>query len=448
MNTSHSEAQHTGAATGLPNSLWAASACEAPATVPLTGDLETSIAIIGAGFTGLSAAIHLAAGGQDVTVVEATEVGFGGSGRNVGLVNAGLWVNPEEIEAELGLEQGHKLYQALDAGPDLVFSLIDKYDIRCEATRVGTLHLGHSPKGLKGLEERARQLTARGTPVELLDRQTAAEMTGTEEYYGALIDRRAGTIQPMGYARGLAHAALKEGARIFDHSPVTSLTRDEASDSWLIKTPKGSLRAGKVIMATNAYVGDLWKGLQQTFTPVNLFLNATAPLTEAQLKRVLPGKQGCWDTRDVMSFFRLDQAGRLLVGSVGKVADQGDASGFLNGWASHQLNKLFPGLFTDQEMRAQDFWNYSWSGQVAFTPEHVPRLHILAPGLLTCLGYSGRGICPGTVMGKAMAELLLGRPVEELPLPLSEPSKVFARTLVEQYYARGSDLYHIYQRLV
>ena len=430
----------------LPNSLWAASANQAPETHPLQGKQQASVVVIGAGFTGLSTALHLAEAGQSVVVLESEEIGYGGSGRNVGLVNAGLWINPDDIEAKLGKNYGQRLNKVLGTAPDLVFSLIDRFDIKCEANRKGTLHLSHSRSGDRYLNIKAEQLLQRGAPIKLLDTATTAELTGTEAYRGSLFDPRAGTIQPLSYARGLATAAQFLGAKIYTDSAVTEISTTTCGD-WRVTTAMGEITARNVILATNAYSEGLWKDLKQSYTPLYYFQFATDPLCSDALMKILPQKHACWDTRQVMSSFRLDDAGRLIVGSIGEVAEQG--SPFLQNWASSQLPKLFPEVFSASDLKKNDkFWRHGWSGRIALSEDNLPHLYPLAPGLLACVGYSGRGIGPGTVMGKAMAEHLLGTPLEELPLPSSQLHSVSGRKIREQYYARGSDLYHIYQRVV
>ncbi len=233
--------------------LWEASAPPPPATAPLAGDVTADVAIVGGGFTGLSAALHLAEGGASVALLEGVEIGFGGSGRNVGLVNAGLWVMPDALPAVLG-----DVSRPAPARPARRWPAggvrprgAPRHRLRGRARRHAALR--GRPQGLAEVAERARQWQARGAPVELLDAAETARRVGTTAYSGALLDRRAGTIQPLAYARGLAAAAIAAGARIFTESPVTAA--EDEGDGLAHPHPGGTVRARWVIVATNAYTG-------------------------------------------------------------------------------------------------------------------------------------------------------------------------------------------------
>jgi hypothetical protein len=221
--------------------LWEASAPPAPVTSALAGAVRADVAIVGAGYTGCSAALHLALGGASALVLDAAEIGFGGAGRNVGLVNAGLWVMPDTVPALLGEERGERLIAQLGAAPGLVFDLIARHDIACEAVRAGTLHCGVGRQGAAELAERARQWQRRGVAVELHEGAAAARLTGSAAYPAVLRDPRAGTIQPLAYARGLAAAAIRHGARIHTRSPAVAC--EDLGQEWRITTPGGTVTA-------------------------------------------------------------------------------------------------------------------------------------------------------------------------------------------------------------
>lgn len=421
----------------MTHGLWAATARGKPGLAQFSGECSTEVAVIGGGYTGLSAALHLARAGHGCVLLEANSVGFGGAGRNVGLVNAGLWLMPEDVVSLVGKEHGDTLIRVLGASPDLVYGLIDRYDIPCEPWRHGTLHCADSGAGYKALKERERQWQERGAPVRLLERDEAAELLGTRAYRGALLDKRAGTVQPLGYAFGLARAALKEGAALYDRSPVTALDRD--GSGYVLSTPQGRVRAKKVIVAVMGYPEQAFGQYADNMVPFNYFQFATAPLARSVLETVLPGRNGAWDTNLILSSFRLDEAGRLVVGSVGKV--DGWARNLNLAWARRTLARVFPGI-GEVEMA------YGWFGRIAMTPDHIPRFHIMGRDLAMVTGYNGRGIGPGTVFGKLLAGYMTDGSRADIPLPVSPVQSVAFRRLRGLFYEAGSRMYHFVQRRI
>ncbi len=412
--------------------LWEHSAPPAPVTVSLTESLNCDVAIIGAGFTGLSAALHLREMGANVTVLEAAEIGFGGSGRNVGLVNAGLWVQPQDVTRTLGPRFGPRLVAQLGDAPRLVFELIERHRIGCEAVHKGTLHCAVGEAGFREIEERARQWQSLGAPVELLDAAATAAKVGSRAYQGALLDRRAGTIQPLAYVRGLAAAALAAGARLFTASPVLSV--DDESARWCLKTRQGAVRAAWVIVATNAYSSSVWPQLRQEVVALPYFNLATRPLSEAQRAGILPERQGIWDTRQVLSSLRFDAQHRLVFGSVGALRGAGLA--IHRNWGRRALGQLFPAL------RGIEF-EHEWYGRIGMTSDAIPRFHPLARNTVAISGYNGRGIAPGTMFGRDMARLVAGKiGVADLSLPETAVTAPGFRVLRESAYEIGSQLVH------
>ena len=250
-------------------SLWDMSAEERAVALPMDGDISTDVAIVGGGFTGLSSALHLAERGMECHVLEAKQIGYGGSGRNVGLVNAGLWLPPQDIRSALGERRGAGFVETLGNAPEYVFSLIEKHQMRCEATRCGTIHAAHSRAGFEDLARRAEEWHRLGAPVDLLSSEEASEKIGTSVFHGGLLDHRAGTINPMGYVRGLARAAGGAGAKVHTGVTVTALRRD--NEKWIVETTGGRVTANSVVLGTNAYSDDLWPGLKRTFTRIHYF---------------------------------------------------------------------------------------------------------------------------------------------------------------------------------
>ncbi len=390
-----------------PISLWDTTAPEEKVAGDLPPGLETDVAIIGGGFTGLSAALHLARHGVACHVLEAAEIGFGGSGRNAGLVNAGVWLPPQHVRRALGEDRGMALIDLLGEAPSKVFALIEKYQIRCEATRSGTIHAAHARAGLRDLAIRHAEWQRLGAPVRLLTAGETREKTGTDAFHGGLLDERAGTINPMGYVRGLARAAQAEGAAISTGVPVQGFERVE--DKWRLRTGAGGVLANRVIIATNAYADALWPGLDRTFRKLHYFQIATEPLGD-RARHILPEGQGLWTTGTVMISMRREAGGRLLLGSMGKVI--GGGNGLSRAWAKKTLRRFFPAL-------GDVGWEDAWHGQLAMTPDHLPRIHTPAPGIFVPTGYNGRGITTGTVFGEALADHLAGGPEDALPVPVT-----------------------------
>ncbi|BCD85536.1 hypothetical protein PSm6_19430 [Pseudomonas solani] len=272
----------------LPSSLWAATAKPAVATPPLSESTQADVAIVGAGYTGLVTALHLAEAGVRVCVLDAGEPGWGASGRNGGQVIPGLKFDPEQLIAKFGAARGEAMIAAAGGAADEVFALIERLGIDCDATRKGWIQPAASPVAMRGLEQRAGQWRARGVEVELLDKPAVARRIGSVNYLGGWVDPRAGSVQPMSYARGLARAAVERGAKVHGHSRVTGLRREEGG--WVLSTAGGAqVRAERVLLAGNGYTDDLWPGLRQTLIAANSFIVATQPLPAHLRHSVLPG---------------------------------------------------------------------------------------------------------------------------------------------------------------
>ena len=423
----------------ITHGLWADTAPAAPSLSSFKGERKTDIVIIGGGYTGLSAALHLAEQGTDTVLLEAEHIGFGGAGRNVGLVNAGLWLMPEDVIKIIGEEYGERVIGELGNSPDLVFDLIDKYGIECEAKRKGTLHCAHSLGGFKDLRQREEQWQRRGAPVRLLSKEEAEPKIGSKAFHGALLDLRAGTLQPLAYAHGLAHAAKNAGADLFVKSPVTKL--EQKGRNWKITTNKGIITAKAVIQACQGYASHGFKDHMKTLIPFNFFQFATKPLSQKIRKTILPEGHGAWDTNLILSSYRIDAAGRLIVGSVGSVDKFGH--GLHKNWAKRTINNIFPQIsdaVPDYELE------YGWSGRIAMTVNHVPRFHVYADNNISVTSFNGRGIGPGTLFGKLMAEYFLNDSNDNIPLPVSRPKNVITRGVRGVAYEAGARAYHFIQR--
>ena len=422
----------------ITHGLWADTTPTPPILSSFKGEKKTDIVIVGGGYTGLSAALHLAEKGVDTTLLEAEQIGFGGAGRNVGLVNAGLWLMPDDVVKILGQEYGERVIKELGNSPDLVFDLIKKHEIECEATRKGTLHCAHSLGGYKALRQRESQWQKLGAPVRLLSKEEAKPKIGSDAFYGALLDLRAGTVQPLAYAHGLAHAANNAGADLFIKSPVTKIEKKEKE--WKITTMDGKITAKAVIQACQGYPSHGFKESIKSLIPFNFFQFATSPLPDEIRRTILPQGHGAWDTNMILSSYRLDAEGRLVVGSVGSIDRFG--YGLHKNWAKRTINRVFPQI---DNVKIQ----YGWFGRIAMTTNHVPRFHVFEEDNISVTSYNGRGIGPGTLFGKLMAQYFLNDSDafnSNIPLPVLKPKNIITRRLRGLAYEAGARAYHFIQK--
>jgi glycine/D-amino acid oxidase-like deaminating enzyme len=331
----------------------------------------------------------------------------GASGRNGGQVNPGLKPDPEAILAAYGEDLGSRMLRLAARGPDLVFELVARHHIECEARRCGMLRAATHPRLVPDVRRTVGQYQRLGAPVEFLDRSAIGKATGTDRYHGALLDRRGGAVNPLAFAAGLARAAQGAGAALHGQSRILSLER--AGDSWSARGATGSVLAGSVLLATNGYTDGLWPGLKRTLVPVFSSIAATEPLSEAAARTILPGGQVLWESGTVTVYYRLDAARRLLIGGRGPMHEIGAARDI--GYILRYARRLWPAL-------AGVAWTHGWSGQLAITRDHVPHLHNPAPGLWICLGYNGRGVALATASGAHLARHIVD-PAAPLDLPLS-----------------------------
>jgi glycine/D-amino acid oxidase-like deaminating enzyme len=305
------------------------------------------------------------------------------------------------------------MIQTSEAAADLVFKLVEEHAIACDAVRSGWIQPAHTPDRLPMLRRRFEQWARRGADVAWLERDELASLTGTERYHGGWLDRRAGSVQPLAYARGLARAARAAGATVCGDTPATALAK--SGHGWRVETPRGAVVADQVLLCTNGYTDGLWPRLCETVVPVYSVQVATAPLSENVRRSILPGGQTVSDTRRVLSYFRLDGEGRLLMGGGGSA--YGGSVGRLAAGLKRRVAELLPQL-------TEPRFEHVWGGRVALTLDHLPHRHVLGPGLQAGLGYNGRGVAMATMMGQVLADHALARPKPEHDFPATTPQPI------------------------
>jgi len=288
--------------------------------------------------------------------------------------------------------------------PNVVFELIQRHQIACEALQSGTLRAAFGQGALNGIHHTAEQWMRRSSAVSFLERDAISGLTGTDRYVGALVDRRGGQLNPLGYARGLAAAAINAGAAVHGGTPVSRIGK--AGARWRLETPRGTVSAEKIILATNGYTGDLWPGLRQSIVPVYSAIVASEPVPD----NVMPTRSALYEMGNVTVYYRKDRDGRVLMGgrSVQRDASRPEELRYLIEYAI----RLWPAL---RDVR----WTHAWSGQLAITRDHYPHIHEPDETVLACLGYNGRGVAMSTAMGPELARRVVGGRAAEIAMPIT-----------------------------
>ena len=393
----------------LEPSLWFATAAAPPETGQIGGRLRTSVCIVGAGYTGLSTALHLAERGIDALVLEAKEIGNGGSGRNAGHCTPTFHVHEiPAIRKLLGEPFASRLIERQTNAANLVFDIIRRYDIDCEGVQTGYVQVAHAPAAMAKMERRCRYYQSVGKATRILDRDEAERLTGSPRYHGGWFHPEGGHLNPLGYARGLARAAMSRGARIFTHSPVTSIAAE--GDWWRVDTPTGSVVADKVVCGTGAYTKKVWPGLEDSFKRLGVAVMATQPIGDNLRKVIAPNNNTVVDSRGDAMIYKYNKEGRLVTSAFVE-GRRGRDVAYTKALMRHKLKWLLPQLMEVD-------WQYYWFGALDMQPKTIPRLFDLAPGIVASLGYSGRGVPTATMMGTVLAEWATGTPDADLALPL------------------------------
>jgi glycine/D-amino acid oxidase-like deaminating enzyme len=409
--------------TRMPESLWAAVTPPGPELPRLEGHVEADVVIIGAGFTGLSTALHLREAGVDVAIVEAAEPGFGGSGRNNGQVIPTLTrPDPEDIITK-HRAAGERFVALLRDCASTLFDVARRYQIQAEQEQAGWIQPVHSPGRIKIAERRVRQWSRVGADVEFLSREAVSKMLGSDAWFGGFWNRTGGHINPLALSRGLAHAALDRGARIYARSPASHFERQD--NRWIVTTPHGEIFGRALILATNAYTGEFEKQLAPEIArevmPVRSWQMATAPLSDAARKTIIPGRQAMSDTHGELYFARYDARNRLVTGG----ALVGTDTAPLKAAVGARLQKLWPQI-------GEVSFDYVWNGYVGMTTDFLPRIHRLGPDAWAWAGCNGRAVALSIAIGQELAKAAQGVPEQDLALPFTKPLPWVAHGLLRR----------------
>ena len=392
-------------------SYYAASAPEFEEFPAADGDIKCDVCIIGAGFTGLSAALHLAEAGIDAVVVDAHRAGWGASGRNGGQVGSGQRVGQDELEKQVGKEDARHLWQIGEDSKAIVKSLIARHGIECDY-KPGILHGMHRQRFVAGARDYAAKLQDEYDypHIRFVDGDEIRDMVGTAAYHGGTLDTDAGHLHPLKFARGLARAAVAAGARLFEMTEVTGYS---AGSPCRVETRSGTITAEHVIIACNGYLGEIEPAVAARVMPINNYILATEPLGEDRARELIRDDVAVADSKFVVNFYRLSADKRMLFG--GQESYGYRFPGDIKSFVREAMLSIYPQL-NDTRI------DFGWGGTLAVTMSRMPHLARVAPNVLSASGYSGHGVAMATLAGQMLANVIGGSAerfdiMERVPTP-------------------------------
>ena len=381
-----------------PNSYYHASQNRSVELSSLDGSRRADVCIIGAGYTGLSSALHLAQRGYDVVLLEARKPGWGASGRNGGQLCSGQRKDQQELTAMVGTDTARQFWDVAEAAKNLARQLIAEHGIDCDL-KPGIAHPNHKPAYARGTKAYVDFLRRQYDyqQIEYLERDAMAELVGSDSYFGGSLDMGAGHLHPLNYALGLTDAALSAGARIYQSTIVEGF--EEGSPNRIM-TKQGVVEADSVVLACNGYLGKLEPRVAGKIMPINNFVLATEPLTEAQLKVINPRDVAIADSRFVVNYYRLSADKRMLFGGGENYRQNFPAD--IASFVRKPMLQVYPQLEGSRI-------DYAWGGTLAVTLNRMPHFGRLGNNnTYYAQGYSGQGVAMATLAGKLIAEAIAG----------------------------------------
>lgn len=363
----------------------------------LDGSRRADVCIIGGGYTGLSSALHLAQRGYDVVLLEARKPGWGASGRNGGQVCTGQRKDQIELTKMVGADAARHFWDLAEAAKDTVRQLIAEHGIDCDL-KPGIAHPSHKFEYQRKSREYVDFLQREYDyqQIEYLEQDSMAELVGSDSYYGGSLDMGAAHLHPLNYALGIADAALAAGAKIYQDTPVRGYQEGQLNR---VQTDQGVVEAEHIVLACNGYLGKLEKRVAGKIMPINNFVIATEPLSEAQLKQINPRDVAIADSRFVVNYYRLSADKRLLFGGGENYSQNFPAD--IASFVRKPMLQVYPQL-------ADTRIAYAWGGTLAVTLNRMPHFGRVGNSIYHAQGYSGQGVAMASLAGRLIAEALSG----------------------------------------
>ena len=404
-------------------SWYEASVPERPEYSELDGSRQTDVVIIGGGYTGLSAAYHLAKQGADVVLIEAERFGDGASGRNGGQFGTGQRTWAEELEAEYGFERAKALFDVAEEAKAHLLAFASEHQIDMDYVP-GQISVVHKPRYLKQYERHAELMQSRFNYPHLrfIGRDETAALLGSSRYHGGVYDAGTGHIHPLKLLIGTAKVAKTAGAKLYENTRATGITT--TSGRVEVTTTHGTIVAKNAFIAVNAYGGTLEPISASHVMPIRSFIGATVPLGDDS--PVIPGGESIDDSRFVVRYFRRSKDGRLLFG--GREAYTADNPREISTHIRRQIAEIYPALGNVEITHA-------WGGSVGITMPRQPFVREVMPGVISAGGYSGHGVMLANFMGKLYADSISGKReklklFEELRIPAFPGGRTFRAPLL------------------
>lgn len=393
------------------NSYYSATALLVEECTSLQGEVEADVCVIGAGFTGLSSALHLAEQGLKVVLLDAEKIAWGASGRNGGHVGTGQRIGQQELEKKYGVDTAKQFWNFGLEATGLVRQLIEKHQIDCDLKQ-GILHVACKPGDVDYMKSSASHLnkTYGYQEMHFVDKSEVNQMLGSAKYHAGQLDKGAMHIHPLNYALGLAKAALNAGVKIYENSRVTHY---EQGDTVRVYTDSGRVNAKNLVLACNGYLEKLESKMAAKIMPINNFILATEPLDENLARSLIRDDVAVQDSLFVINYWKLSADNRLIFGGGENYTKRfpSDIKAFVRKYMLRVYPQLAPAKI-----------DYAWGGTLAITMNRMPHFGQLADNIFYAQGYSGHGVPTATFAGKLIAEAITGNPqrfntIANLPMP-------------------------------
>lgn len=420
----------------LPNSMWEATANKRPSYPRLQGDYYCDVVIVGGGFTGLSAAYHLQEMKYDTIVLEQSRVGYGASGRNGGEVLTGYLGSMKSWADAKGLEAAREMWKLSLDSIDLIENIIKENNIQCDFVRNGHFNAAHKKNRLKSMRKNQEYMAKHFDyhDLHMVEKEDLTSELNTDFYHGGEVDTKSAHFHPLNYTIGLAEVASAKGSRIYEETEAKKI-KWKKRDKVVIETDQGRVHANTVIMATNAYAGEVHKTIKKSVVPIESIMISTETLTEEVMNDIIPKNRAVFDTKNLLYYFRRTADNRLAFGGSGRASTKKDKANL--------FDQLHQGMLTVYPQLKDAKIEYNWGGKVGFTQTMLPYIGQAKDGTYYAFGYGGHGAAMASMLGKVLAKAIAKERKLENPLVVEKLKPI----PFHSQHAKGVSIVKFYKQL-